>query len=195
MSIPELANTIPVSPHTVMSYSCLTAMRSQQSCQANLGSCSSQRIHQAPQICVARLCVKSCDRHLAQQALLVTQGHIVGIPDLILSTGKLKLARHKSCFVTVQVQWDRTMRRVIMMEADVSDGSTPLLDTFADIAEGQNKVTIAQVKVCSTSQRLPAGVHCTAAIIDLSATMIRIRLIFIAWPAASFTILIIEGEY
>ncbi|KAL0042382.1 hypothetical protein WJX77_010805 [Trebouxia sp. C0004] len=45
-----------------------------------------------------------------------------------------------------QVQWDRTMRRVIMMEADVRDGSTPLLDTFADIAEGQSKVTIAQVK-------------------------------------------------
>ena len=82
-----------------------------------------------------------------------------------------------------------------MMEADVSDGSTPLLDTFADIAEGQSKITIAQVKVCSTSQRLPAGVHCTAAIIDLSATMIRIRLIIIAWPAATFTILIIEGEY
>ena len=108
---------------------------------------------------------------------------------------KWKLARQHSCFVAVQVQWDRTMRRVIMMEADVSDGSTPLLDTFADIAEGQNKVTVAQVKVCSTSQRLPAGVHCTAAIIDLSATMIRIRLIIIAWPAATFTILIIEGEY
>ncbi len=49
----------------------------------------------------------------------------------------------------VQVQWDRTMRRVIMMEADVGDGSTPLLDTFDDIAEGQSKITIAQVKVCS----------------------------------------------
>ncbi|KAL0041640.1 hypothetical protein WJX79_010316 [Trebouxia sp. C0005] len=45
-----------------------------------------------------------------------------------------------------QVQWERTMRRVIMMEADVSDGSTPLLDTFADIAAGQSKITIAQVK-------------------------------------------------
>jgi len=55
------------------------------------------------------------------------------------------------------------MRRVIMMEADVTDGSTPLLDTFDDIAEGQSKITIAQVKVCSASQRLPAGVHCTAA--------------------------------
>ena len=107
---------------------------------------------------------------------------------------KWKLARQHSCFVAVQVQWDRTMRRVIMMEADVSDGSTPLLDTFDDIAEGQSKITIAQVKVCSgfsaascwctlycscfsaapcwcalyssASQRLPAGVHCTAVLLS-----------------------------
>ena len=46
------------------------------------------------------------------------------------------------------------MRRVIMMEADISDDSTPLLDTFDDIAEGQSKITIAQVKVCSASQWL-----------------------------------------
>ena len=52
------------------------------------------------------------------------------------------------------------------MEADVTDGSTPLLDTFDDIAEGQSKITIAQVKVCSASQRLPAGVHCTAVLLS-----------------------------
>ena len=74
-----------------------------------------------------------------------------------MSSGKWKLARHVSCLVAVQVQWDRTMRRVIMMEADVSEGSTPLLDTFADIAQGQSKITIAQVKVCSASQWFPVG--------------------------------------
>ncbi len=82
-----------------------------------------------------------------------------------------------------------------MMEADVSDGSTPLLDTFADIAEGQSKITIAQVKVCSASQQLPAGVHCPAATVCLSAMVMRIRLMFIARPAASLTILRIEGGY
>ena len=91
--------------------------------------------------------------------------------------------------MTVQVQWDRTMRRVIMMEADVSNGSTPLLDTFDDIAEGQSKVTIAQVKVRSASQQLPAVVPSTAA-----AMMIRIRLMFIARPAVSLTILWMYGE-
>ncbi len=46
-----------------------------------------------------------------------------------------------------QVQWERTMRRVIMMEADVGEDSTPLLDTFDQIAQGQSKITVAQVKV------------------------------------------------
>ena len=126
-----------------------------------------------------------------------------------MSTGKWKLARQHSCFVAVQVQWDRTMRRVIMMEADVSDGSTPLLDTFDDIAEGQSKITIAQVKVCSgfsaascwctsycsASQWLPAGVHCTAAVVCLSAMMIRVRLMFIAQPAASLAVFKAECVY
>ena len=42
------------------------------------------------------------------------------------------------------------MRRVIMMEGDVGEDSTPLLDTFQEIAQGQTKITVAQVKVCST---------------------------------------------
>ena len=86
------------------------------------------------------------------------------------------------------------MRRVIMMEADVSNDSTPLLDTFDDIAEGQSKVTIAQVKVRSASQQLPAVVPSTAAVVCLSAMMIRIRLMFIARPAVSLTILWMYGE-
>lgn len=104
-----------------------------------------------------------------------------------LSTRMWKLARYNMCFVVVQVQWERTMRRVIMMEADVSDGSTPLLDTFADIAAGQSKITIAQVKVCSASQRLPGGVRGTAAKVCPSAMMIRIMLIFSARPGVSLS--------
>ncbi len=95
----------------------------------------------------------------------------------------------------VQVQWDRTMRRVIMMEADVGDGSTPLLDTFDDIAEGQSKITIAQVKVCSGFSAASCGVHCTAAVVCRSAVTIRVRLMFIARPAASLTVFKVQGGY
>ena len=42
------------------------------------------------------------------------------------------------------------MRRVIIIEADVAEGSTPLLDTFNQISQGQSKITLAQVKVGST---------------------------------------------
>ena len=49
------------------------------------------------------------------------------------------------------------MRRVIIMEADVGEGSTPLLDTFDQISQGQSKITIAQVKVCSTHVHLVTG--------------------------------------
>ena len=42
---------------------------------------SAQRVHPAPQICVARLCIKSDDKRLAQQELLVTQCHTVGASD------------------------------------------------------------------------------------------------------------------
>ena len=41
------------------------------------------------------------------------------------------------------------MRRLIMMEGDVEEGSTPLKDLFDQTAQGQTKVTIAQVKVLS----------------------------------------------
>ena len=47
----------------------------------------------------------------------------------------------------VQVQWERVMRRLIMMEGDVEEGSTPLKDLFDQLSQGQSKVTFAQVKV------------------------------------------------
>ena len=49
------------------------------------------------------------------------------------------------------------MRRVIIIEADVAEGSTPLLDTFNQISQGQSKITIAQVKVGSTVWPLATG--------------------------------------
>ena len=66
----------------------------QRSCRAFWVAVSAQQIHQTPQIFVARLCTKLRDRHLAQQELLVTQGHTVGVSDSILSTRGLNLARH-----------------------------------------------------------------------------------------------------
>ena len=45
------------------------------------------------------------------------------------------------------------MRRVMMMEGDVGPGSTPLLDTFGQIARGQSRISIAQVKVRRTAWR------------------------------------------
>lgn len=49
----------------------------------------------------------------------------------------------------VQVQWERVMRRLIMMEGDVQPGSTPLKDLFDQLSQGQSRVTFAQVKVLS----------------------------------------------
>ena len=51
------------------------------------------------------------------------------------------------------------MRRVIMMEGDVGEDSTPLLDTFQEIAQGQTKITVAQVKVCSTFRTSYLALH------------------------------------
>ena len=48
---------------------------------------------------------------------------------------------------------------------------------------------------CSASQWLPAGVHCTAAVVCLSAMMIRVRLMFIAQPAASLAVFKVECVY
>ena len=48
---------------------------------------------------------------------------------------------------------------------------------------------------CSASQWLPAGVHCTAAVVCLSAMMIRVRLMFIAQPAASLAVFKAECVY
>lgn len=50
-----------------------------------------------------------------------------------------------SCIV--QVQWERVMRRLIIMEGDVEEGSTPLKDLFDQVSQGQTKVNFAQVKV------------------------------------------------
>ena len=41
------------------------------------------------------------------------------------------------------------MRRLIVAEADVQEGSTPLKDLFDQIASGQSKISIAQLKVLS----------------------------------------------
>lgn len=49
--------------------------------------------------------------------------------------------------MAVQVLWDRNMRRVMVTEADVQEGSTPLRDLFDQIASGQTKITFAQLKV------------------------------------------------
>ena len=49
--------------------------------------------------------------------------------------------------MAVQVQWDRNMRRVMVIEADVQEGSTPLRDLFDQIASWQTKITFAQLKV------------------------------------------------
>ncbi|KAL3161084.1 hypothetical protein ABBQ38_009466 [Trebouxia sp. C0009 RCD-2024] len=45
-----------------------------------------------------------------------------------------------------QVQWERVMRRLIIMEGDVEEGSTPLKDLFDQVSQGQTKVNFAQVK-------------------------------------------------
>ena len=50
-------------------------------------------------------------------------------------------------WVVMQVQWDRNMRRLIVAEADVQEGSTPLKDLFDQIASGQSKIGIGQLKV------------------------------------------------
>ena len=47
----------------------------------------------------------------------------------------------------------------------------------------------------SAAQRLPAGVHCTAAVVCLSAMMIRVRSMFIAQPAASLAVFKVECVY
>ena len=47
----------------------------------------------------------------------------------------------------VQVQWERVMRRLIMMEGDVAEGSTPLKDLFDHLSQGQTRISFAQFKV------------------------------------------------
>lgn len=39
------------------------------------------------------------------------------------------------------------MRRLIIMEGDVEQGSTPLKDLFDQVSQGQTKINFAQVKV------------------------------------------------
>lgn len=58
----------------------------------------------------------------------------------------------------VQVQWERVMRRLIIMEGDVEVGSTPLKDLFDQVSQGQTKVNFAQVKV-----RPPCCLYITSA--------------------------------
>ena len=48
----------------------------------------------------------------------------------------------------LQVQWERTMRRLITTEANIEENSIPLHDIFGQIALGQYRIAIAQVKVC-----------------------------------------------
>ena len=50
--------------------------------------------------------------------------------------------------LTIQVQLERTMRRVISMEANIEENSIPLRDVFGQIALGQYRIAMAQVKVC-----------------------------------------------
>ena len=53
------------------------------------------------------------------------------------------------------------MRRLIIMEGDVEEGSAPLKDLFDQVSQGQTKVNFAQVKVllpwyfCSISNTIP----------------------------------------
>lgn len=48
-----------------------------------------------------------------------------------------------------------------MMEGDVEEGSTPLKDLFDQTAQGQTKVTIAQVKVLPPNLHLPQNLPVT----------------------------------
>lgn len=53
------------------------------------------------------------------------------------------------------------MRRVMVIEADVQDGSTPLKDLFDQIASGQTKITFAQLKVCGCLLHRLDGLLCS----------------------------------